>query len=232
METMKILETKDISKMYGGVIAVQDVSLSLEKGGILGLIGPNGAGKTTLLDLVCRYSDIDKGEVWFESKLLNSLNPHEVARLGISRTFQIPRLFKNMTVLESLLTASNDLERALDLLDSLDLTHLKFSHSKNLSGGQQKLLELARALIRKPKLLIADEPTAGLNLAMIEIALGMIRELNEKEKLSFLLVEHNMAVIENICDKCVFLDKGSKVIEGETKFVLNNPVTVEAYLGR
>ncbi len=229
---MKILEIKDLSKMYGGVIAVQDVSLSLEKGEILGLIGPNGAGKTTLLDLVCRYSNIDKGKIWFESKVLNSLNPHEVARLGISRTFQIPRLFKNMTVLESLLTASNDLELALDLLDSLDLKHLMFNSSKNLSGGQQKLLELARALIRKPKLLIADEPTAGLNPAMIEIALGMIRELNEKEKLSFLIVEHNMAVIENICNTCVFLDKGSKVIEGETKFVLNNPATVEAYLGR
>lgn len=229
---MKILETKEISKMYGGVIAVQDVSFSLEKGEILGLIGPNGAGKTTLLDIVCRYSNIDKGEVWFESKVLNSLNPHEVARLGISRTFQIPRLFKNMTVIESLLTASNDLGLALDLLDSLDLKQLMFDSSKNLSGGQQKLLELARALIRKPKLLIADEPTAGLNPAMIEIALGMIRELNEKEKLSFLIVEHNMAVIENICNTCVFLDKGSKVIEGETKFVLNNPATVEAYLGR
>ncbi|MFX0212417.1 MAG: ABC transporter ATP-binding protein [Candidatus Hodarchaeota archaeon] len=229
---MKILETKEISKMYGGVIAVQDVSFSLEKGEILGLIGPNGAGKTTLLDIVCRYSNIDKGEVWFESKVLNSLNPHEVARLGISRTFQIPRLFKNMTVIESLLTASNDLGLALDLLDSLDLKQLMFDSSKNLSGGQQKLLELARALIRKPKLLIADEPTAGLNPAMIEIALGMIRELNEKEKLSFLIVEHNMAVIENICNTCVFLDKGSKVIEGETQFVLNNPATVEAYLGR
>jgi len=210
---------------------LQDLSLEIEKGQLLGVLGPNGAGKTTLLDLLCGYLVPDEGNIVFNSMILNKLRPHERARLGISRTFQVCRIFKKMSVLENLLTSSSNVKLAWELLRKFEIEHLANEYAENLSGGQQKLLELARAVIRKPKLLIADEPTAGLSPAMIDIVLEMMIELN-RGGLTFVIVEHNMAVITKCCDSCVFLNEGVKIVHGKTCNVVFDPRTVEAYLGR
>jgi len=225
------IQISNLTKSFGGVVALQDLSLEIEKGQLLGVLGPNGAGKTTLLDLLCGYLVPDEGNIVFNSMILNKLRPHERARLGISRTFQVCRIFKKMSVLENLLTSSSNVKLAWELLRKFEIEHLANEYAENLSGGQQKLLELARAVIRKPKLLIADEPTAGLSPAMIDIVLEMMIELN-RGGLTFVIVEHNMAVITKCCDSCVFLNEGVKIVHGKTCNVVFDPRTVEAYLGR
>jgi len=228
---MELIQVENLTKKFGGVVALQSLSLKIEKGQRLGLLGPNGAGKTTFLDLLCGYLEPDNGSILLDSVRVNGFKPYERARLGISRTFQVPRIFKRMSLLENLLTSADDVRLALDFLEKFEIEHLADQYAENLSGGQQKLLELARALVRKPRLVVADEPTAGLSPAMMQVAMEMILELNKKG-VTFIIVEHNMAVITACCDVCVFLNQGVKVVEGETSDVITDRRTVEAYLAR
>jgi branched-chain amino acid transport system ATP-binding protein len=247
-----MLKVTDLHKEFGGIKAVHDCDFHVKKGEIVGLIGPNGAGKTTVFNLVTGYIRPDRGTVIFDGADVTSLKPHIIARMGLSRTFQMIRLFPNMTVLENMLLAMKNqdegfraaifrnplmrkkvkqgLVRAIEMLEFVDLHAKKNELAKNLSYGQQKLLEIARALVNDPELLLLDEPAAGVNLTMLKKIKGLINKLKEQGK-TILLVEHNMEFVMEMCDKVVVLDHGEEIAVGTPKQIQKNKKVLEAYLG-
>jgi ABC-type branched-subunit amino acid transport system ATPase component len=200
------------------------------------LIGPNGSGKTTFINLVTGFSEINHGDLSFNGKRINGRKPHEISRLGIGRTFQETRVFRKMTVLENVLVASpygigeQSLEKARDLLKFVSIFNLKDEYSENLSYGQQKLLEFVRVLMQDPVLILLDEPTAGINPALVEKLLRCFRALHEQGK-TLIIVEHNIPLINDICEKVIVLHHGQKISEGKPEDIQHDKIVQEAYLG-
>ncbi|AGN01309.1 ABC-type branched-chain amino acid transport systems, ATPase component [Salinarchaeum sp. Harcht-Bsk1] len=250
-----ILQIDGLRKTFGGITAVDDASFAVERGTITGLIGPNGAGKSTTFDLVTGFTRPNGGEVTFDGRSITGLAPHQIAQAGLVRTFQITREFPDMTVLENLMVApkgqrGESLSRSVlpgargavvaqerelvgeiwEVLDTFEIDHLADEYARSLSGGQRKLLELARALLTEPELLLLDEPMAGVNPSLEEKLLERIHDLRA-EGYSFLLVEHDMDLIMEHCDRVIVMHQGQVLAEGEPETIRENEAVIEAYLG-
>ncbi|MBI2161036.1 MAG: ABC transporter ATP-binding protein [Candidatus Rokubacteria bacterium] len=231
-----VLEIDGLSKRFGGVAAVDGVSLSLEPGRIYGLIGPNGSGKTTLFNCITGIERRDAGRVMFNGERIDGLKPYEIARKGIGRTFQVIRVFPELSALENLLVVTRgglaDAEaRALELLRFVRLEGLRNEYAGNLSYGQQKLVEFVRVLMRDPSLILLDEPAAGVNRTLLNDLLDAVRRLRDEGR-TVLLVEHDMKVVMGLCETVFVLDHGEKIAEGEPGVIQTDERVIEAYFGR
>ena len=231
-----ILEARGVSKRFGGVTAVQCCSLALEMGKISALVGPNGSGKTTLFNLITGVERLDEGEIYLKGERIDHLPPHKIAWRGVGRTFQLIRVFPELTALENLLVVTwQDWEpsyrRALELLTFVKLDRLGGEFAGNLSYGQQRLLEFARVLMLDPDLILLDEPAAGVNRTLLNDLLSAIRDLRAGGK-TVLIVEHDMKVVMDLCEKIFVLDHGKKLTEGTPETVLKDERVMEAYFGR
>ncbi|MBI4737871.1 MAG: ABC transporter ATP-binding protein [candidate division NC10 bacterium] len=236
MDDGHLLEIRDLSKRFGGVVAVNRCSLVLAPGKIYGLIGPNGSGKTTLFNCITGLERRDAGEVFFRGERIDGLKPHQVAHRGIGRTFQIIRVFPELTALENLLVVTREPfevahRRAQELLRFVALDRLQNEYAGNLSYGQQKLLEFIRVLMRDPELILLDEPAAGVNRTLLNELLAAITRLRDQGK-TVLIVEHDMKVVMGLCEKLFVLDYGEKIAEGPPGVIQADPRVVEAYFGR
>jgi neutral amino acid transport system ATP-binding protein len=242
---MALLEIQDLTKSFGGIHAVDHCSFKVEKGSITALIGPNGAGKTTAFNLITGLIKPDGGKVIFEGRDITARQPNAITRSGVSRTFQISRGLGEMTVLENLVVQSptrgfwdlflgsilhHEYERAMELLEFVGITHLAHEKAKKLSFGQKKLMEFAAVLMTEPKLVMLDEPAGGVNPALLEDIVERIQLLNS-QGLTFLIVEHNMDVVMNLCTPVVVMAYGKVIAQGSPREVQANPIVLEAYLG-
>ncbi len=234
---MSMLRVENVSKSFGGLLALNECSLSLERNQIIGLIGPNGSGKTTLFNLITGVLRPTSGEIYFQDQRITKLSPYAIARRGISRTFQITRIFRGMTVIENLLVVARgdnhdgSLEKkAIELLKFVKLYELRDGYAGELSYGQQKLLDFARALMTEPVLVLLDEPTSGLYPAMLEQMVKQVQEMRGPDKTVF-MIEHNMRVVMRLCDKIFVLDNGEKIAEGHPDSVRANRRVIDSYLG-
>lgn len=240
-----LLRTEHLSRRFGGITAVDLCSIDVRQGSITGLIGPNGSGKTTLFNVVTGVYPPHGGDVHFDGQRITNLLPHQICHLGLSRTFQITRLFWDLTVLENMIVPvrhvglralvgpgmlRHEEERALALLERVDLLHLKDQPAGELSFGQQKLLEFAAVFMSDPRMVLLDEPAGGVNPTMIRFLMDLIRGWNE-DGITFLVVEHNMGVVMELCDYVIVLDQGRKIAEGTPHIVQSNPAVLDAYLG-
>lgn len=248
-----MLELRGVSKAFGGLRAVDGVSFTLPRGAIGGLIGPNGAGKTTLFNTIAGALAPSGGQILFEGQDIAGYAPHRVYRSGIARTFQIPRPFGELSVLENVMLAPlaqsgeqfwNTLFRpgrvraqeranrgkAVEILDFLNLTRLADEPARNLSGGQLKLLELGRTLMSDPRLILLDEPGAGVNPTLLGQIVERIAELNGRG-ITFLIIEHNMDLVMNLCRPIVVMAGGRLLMQGEPEEVRRDPRVLDAYLG-
>jgi branched-chain amino acid transport system ATP-binding protein len=249
-----MLKVNDLEKSFGGVKALQGCSLEVQEGTITGLIGPNGAGKTTLFNVISGILKPDRGEITFQGKKIDGSPPYQIARLGLLRTFQISRGLRHMTVLENLMlypqaqigeglkniwlrwkkirTQEKALkEKALHILEFVNLIHLRDAYAQELSGGQKKLLELARVLMAEPKIILLDEPGAGVNPALMKDLVARILRLKERG-MTFLLVEHDMDLVLSLCRPVIVMTQGKKLTEGSFEEIQKDPRVLEAYLGR
>ncbi len=231
-----ILEISDLTKRFGGVTAVSRCSLALTPGRIYGLIGPNGSGKTTLFNCITGLVVRDAGTIRFRGQRVDGLPSHRVAALGIGRTFQVIRVFPELTALENLLVVSRGereaaLRRARELLAFVRLDGLEAEYAGNLSYGQQKLLEFVRVLMIDPALILLDEPAAGVNRTLLNDLLAAIRRLRAEGR-TILIVEHDMKVVMGLCEQVFVLDQGEKIAEGPPEAIQRDERVVEAYFGR
>jgi ABC-type branched-subunit amino acid transport system ATPase component len=230
-----ILDVRGVSKRFGGVTAVQRCSIALETGKISALVGPNGSGKTTLFNLITGVERLDEGEIYFKGERIDQLPPHKIARRGVGRTFQLIRVFPELTALENLLVVSREdwnssCRQALELLSFVKLDRLRGEFAGNLSYGQQRLLEFARVLMIDPDLILLDEPAAGVNRSLLNDLLSAIRNLLASGK-TVLIVEHDMKVVTDLAEKIFVLDHGEKLAEGTPTTVLKDERVMEAYFG-
>lgn len=242
---MPLLEVQGLSKYFGGIRAVDRCSFTVEEGSITALIGPNGAGKTTVFNLVSGLLKPDAGMIFFTGEQIDGLQPHQITRKGIRRTFQITRDLMEMTVLENMVVQSptkgfmdlfkggilrGERDRAMDLLDFVGIAHLANEKAKNLSYGQKKLMEFAATLMAEPQLVLLDEPAGGINPALLEDIVDRIRLLN-KQGITFLIVEHNMDLVMSLCEPVIVMAYGKVLAEGHPENIQNNKEVLEAYLG-
>jgi ABC-type branched-subunit amino acid transport system ATPase component len=239
-----LLEVDGLSKHFGGVIAVDKCSFTVQAGTITGLIGPNGSGKTTLFNLITGYLPADEGHLHFAGHLRRRPNPGALYRAGLARTFQQARVFPQLTLVENLAAASEapwralfrgrvsrgERARAAELLEEFGLAAHAEHKAAELSYGQRKLLEFATVLMSRPKLVLLDEPTAGVNPVMIETMERHIRSLHA-DGLTFLVVEHDMGLVMRLCDPIVVLDRGRPIAQGPAAEVQRDPIVLDAYLG-
>ena len=248
-----LLDIRDVVKTFGGIRAVNRASMSIREQSITGLIGPNGAGKTTLFNLITALYTTEEGSIHFNGRRIDQFLPHEVVAQGVVKTFQVPREFKNITVLENLMLAAKRhvgeqfrriftspkrvwsrerevRERAQTLLEFFELSALETEFAKNLSGGQKKLLELARALMTDPVLVMLDEPVAGVNRTLAAKLLDWIDDLRQKG-LTFFIIEHDMDVVMSRCDTVIVLHQGEVLAEGTPTEIKGNEEVIETYLG-
>ncbi|WP_217350882.1 ABC transporter ATP-binding protein [Salinadaptatus halalkaliphilus] len=235
--TETVLETTNLTKRFGALTANDDISLSVDRGEIRGIIGPNGSGKTTLFNNLTGFYTPDEGSIVFDGTDITEWEPHRIARAGMARTFQIVSPFRNMTVTQNLLAveAPDSIEdkhaRAREILEFLEIDHIADNEARGMSGGQQKLLELARVLMLDPDCILLDEPSAGVNPALEKRILDHIQELND-DGTTFIMVEHDMDVMRTIADTVTVLDQGQLIAEGSFDEVTGNDRVREAYLGR
>jgi ABC-type branched-subunit amino acid transport system ATPase component len=245
---MKTLLSVDrISKSFGGLQALAGCSLSVEKGSITGLIGPNGSGKTTLFNVITGYEKPDSGTVTFEGTEITRASPSRVFALGVGRTFQITRIFARISVLENMLVATQrdegwlrgltrskssttELASAMEWLDFVGIGRLADQPAGSLSFGQRKLLELAYVLVADPDVILLDEPAGGVNPTLIDEIAQKIQALNHGGK-SFLIVEHNMEFVMNLCDRVTVMHQGADLVSGTPSEIRSNPMVLDAYLG-
>jgi len=249
----ELLRITGVSKHFGGVYAVNGVSLDINHGGICGLVGPNGSGKTTLFNTILGLHRPDEGTIYFNGKCINNLAPHQIYELGVVNAFQLPRLFYNLSVLDNMLVAARGhqgdrlynslflrgrwqeqekglIEEALDILGIVELAQWAFSPAGELSGGQRKLLEVARGLMAKPRLLLLDEPAAGINPVLGKKIFEGIEDLSQ-EGLSFFIIEHRLEILFDFAHWVYVMDKGKIVVEGKPEEVLEDPAFYQVYLG-
>ena len=249
------LEIDGLRKTFGGIVAVDDVSFDVEEGTLTGLIGPNGAGKSTTFNLITGMLDPDAGAVRFNGEEITGLQPHEIANRGLARTFQIARELEEMTVLENMMLAPKGqigeslwrsvmpitrgevreqeaahLDRVWEVIDFFEIDHLADEYAGNLSGGQRKLLEMARALLTDPDVLLLDEPFAGVNPSLEKRLLEHIHELRE-QGYTFLIVEHDMDLIMNNCERVIVMHQGRVLKDGTPTEIKESEEVIEAYLG-
>jgi branched-chain amino acid transport system ATP-binding protein len=250
-----MLKIKNLNKSFGGLKAVNTVNLEVDKGSITGLIGPNGAGKTTLFNTIAGLYAPDNGEVFLEEKNIAGLKPHELFSMGVLRTFQIAHEFASLTVLENLMmvpgnqrgekliyalfgdkTVKKEEEeiraKAIEVIEFLNLKHLTQEIAGNLSGGQKKLLELGRTMMVEANLVLLDEVGAGVNRTLLNEISDAILRLNKERNYTFFVIEHDMDLIEKICDPVIVMAEGSVLFEGKFAEVKSNEEVIEAYLGR
>ena len=242
---MALLETQNLSKSFGRMLVVNSVDLTVDAGEIRGLIGPNGSGKTTLINLISGIYQADAGQAHFHDKPLRGLSPNEIAHSGLLRSFQIPKLFHNMSVLDNMLipyyarvnpVSGGDMsvatKRAEQLLRLADLFHLRDSLAKILSGGQQSLLQIARGfMVDNISLYLLDEPFAGVNPVIKEAINRLIIKANEEDNISFVLVSHEMEQIKKLCHRVTVLAAGTVIAEGTLEEVTEQADVIDAYLG-
>jgi branched-chain amino acid transport system ATP-binding protein len=253
--TAPILVIEGLEKSYGGLRAVAGASFAVDRGSLTALIGPNGAGKTTLFDVVTGFARPDRGTIRFDGQSIEGWRPHRIARRGLVRTFQLTRVFAAMTVLENMMLAPQGQpgesllgliaagqrnwrseaalrQRALGLLGQFSLRDKADAYAGTLSGGQRKLLELARALMAEPRMMLLDEPMAGVNRVLGRRLLDYVEELRRSAGMTFLFVEHDMDVVMSRADHVVVMAEGAVVAEGTPDSVRTDPRVIDAYLGR
>lgn len=249
-----MITVESVAKNFGGIRAVDGVSLSIEKGSITGLIGPNGAGKTTLFNIIAGAFPPSSGAIYLDGEDVTGLEPHELFHKGLLRTFQIAHEFSTLTVLENLMVVPGDqpgeqlrhswfnfgrvqeieaknLERALEVMEFLQIDHLKDELVGNLSGGQKKLLELGRTMMVDAKIVFLDEVGAGVNRTLLNTIATSIKRLNEERDYTFCLIEHDMDFIARLCDPVIVMAEGKLLTQGTIEEVKNNEEVIEAYLG-
>ena len=250
-----MLKIKNLNKSFGGLKAVNDVNLEVKKGSITGLIGPNGAGKTTLFNTIAGLYVPENGEIYHEEKNIAGLKPHELFKMGVLRTFQIAHEFSSLTVLENLMMVPGNQRgekliyalfgdnvvkkqeeeirsKAIEVIEFLNLKHLTQEVAGNLSGGQKKLLELGRTMMVEANLVLLDEVGAGVNRTLLNEISDAILRLNKERNYTFFVIEHDMDLIEKICDPVIVMAEGSVLFEGNFHKVKSNEEVIEAYLGR
>ena len=251
----KIIEVKNLTKNFGGLKALNDCSLSIQEGSITGIIGPNGSGKSTLFNVITGNLPLSKGEVYFEENDITGIPSYELFSMGILRTFQIAHEFTNLTVLENLMMVPGNQKgenllytwlnpkliqqedkqiqnKALEVLDFLNLNHLTNEIAGNLSGGQKKLLELGRTMMADAKIVFLDEVGAGVNRTLLKDIGTSILKLNKERGYTFCMIEHDMDFISRLCEPVIVLAEGSVLFEGNADEVKKNEKVIESYLGK
>jgi len=235
---MALLEVKGITKRFGGLVSLNEVTLKIKEGEIVGLIGPNGAGKTTLFNTISGYYWPDSGKIIYNGKHITGLRSDQINKMGIARTFQSMRPFVNMTVLENvmvgILSRTSDMtfsrQKALKYIEFVGLLEKVDSFAGQLSTGQRKRLEMARAMATQPRLLLLDEVTGGVDPRGVPALVGLMKKLRE-EGITLFVIEHRIKVITSICDRIIALHLGSKIADGTPKEVTNNRQVIDSYLG-
>jgi len=251
---MNILEMEKISQEFGGLRAVDSVNLNVAEQEIFGIIGPNGAGKTTLFNIVTGIYEPVEGELRFQGRRLNGMAPHDIARMGVGRTFQNIRLFNKLSVLDNVRVGCHGIThagfwsgmlslpgsrreekeitgRSMELIEMMGLADRKDEYADNLAYGEQRRLEIARAMALKPALLLLDEPGAGMNAGEKEELMSLIRRIRTDHALTIVLVEHDMNLVMNICERIAVLNYGRKIAEGTPGEIRNDELVIQSYLG-
>lgn len=240
---MNILEVKDLDINFGGITAIDNLNFSVKKGDILGVIGPNGAGKTTLYNTITGIYKPSKGDIFLNNKKITGIKPYKISRLGIARTFQNIRLFNSLTVLENILVGRVSelkklvklnpyMEETFDILKVVGLEKVINNMASDLPYGQQRKVEIARALAISPKILLLDEPAAGMNNYEKQDLKNLINILREDFNITVLIIEHDMGVIMDLCDRILVLDYGKKIAEGSPEEISNDANVIKAYMGK
>jgi branched-chain amino acid transport system ATP-binding protein len=235
---MKILTVENLSRAFGGIKANEDISFEAEKGKVLGVIGPNGAGKSTLFDLITGYTKPDNGKILFENKNIFGVKPDKISSLGVGRTFQKLKPFADQTLLENVMIGAfvkeNNIKKArdnaLEIIEFVDLIEKRHHFARELSTGQRKRLEMARAMAIKPKLLLMDEVTGGVDQKTIPGLVELIKKMRNLG-VTIITIEHNINIIMEISDSILALDQGKKIAFGSPKEIQNNKKVIDAYLG-